>query len=175
MADSGDFVTFVQFFLILGFCISHWLSLYQRTKYLRKYVPGKWKPKKMESYKFNRRIFLKHYFTQRQKAAAVSWKYSKISVEYIPPKRSPFTSFACLSHFLMCQVNHFLLTLSKGGRNLQIRTRNGENTKHDFEEIRPAQFLPPHSLHPFSPNIGQSSEKGWFCNPPVEKFPRESF
>ena len=115
--------------------------------------------KKMESYKFNRRIFLKHYFTQRQKAAAVSWKYSKISAEYIPPIRRPFISFACLSHFLMCQVNHFLLTLVRGGRNLQIRTRNGENTKHDFEEIRPAaQFLPPYSSQQFSPNIGQWSK-----------------
>ena len=155
MADSGDFVTFVQFFLILGFCISHWLSLYQRTKYLRKYVPGKWKCNLINSTDVY--IFLKHYFTQRQKAAAVSWKYSKISAEYIPPIRRPFISFACLSHFLMCQVNHFLLTLVRGGRNLQIRTRNGENTKHDFEEIRPAaQFLPPYSSQQFSPNIGQS-------------------
>ena len=143
MADSGDFVTFVQFFLILGFLYQPLTELVSENEISKEICS--WKMK-MQSYKFNRRIFLKHYFTQRQKAAAVSWKYSKISVEYIPPKRSPFTSFACLSHFLMCQVNHFLLTLVRGGRNLQIRTRNGENTKHDFEEIRPAaQFLPPYS------------------------------
>ena len=69
----------------------------------------------------------------------------------------------------MCQANHFLLTLSKGGRNLQIRARNGQNTKHDFEEIRPAQFLPPHSLQPFSPNIGQSSKKEVSLQPSREK------
>ena len=49
----------------------------------------------------------------------------------------------------MCQVNHFPLTLSNGGRNLQIRRRNGENTKHDFREVRPAQIRPPHSLRQF--------------------------
>ena len=98
---------------------------------------------------------------------SVSWKKQQRKLLRI--------SFACLSYFLMCQADHFLLTLSKGGRNLQIRPRNGENTKHDFEEIRPARFLPPHSLHPFSPNICQSAEKGDFATHQWTNFPRGLF